>query len=179
MKNYSPYIIQLIILFFIFSGKSYSQNYILGTSVGLGTFTGNFPSQTTLATKVYLERELNFRILKSLKFSFIYSQKVQKFLPGNYNYNHYAYHYGFGFSGTTYQELNDNLNIEEGIGIIYQKDKSFDYLDIWNFGLLLTGGVSTKISQKLIFNVSIDYGVTLNNTTFSYVHLLAGVGWVL
>ena len=75
------------------------------------------------------------------------------------------------------QILSDKYFIEEGIGIIYLNDRSFNDIDSWNWGILinLVGGFDLKNDFELTFNV--DYGITLNKTNISYVLIFIGLNY--
>jgi hypothetical protein len=140
----------------------------IGAGLGIGSFIGNFPTQTTFGTKLYFETESPLKIFNILQFHFTAAQKIEKFLPDSYTYDHYSYFTSIGISGIFNQPLNEYLNIQEGVGLIYLNDRSFSDIDSWNFGVLLNLGIGTPISNSVDLSISIDYGITVNNTNASY-----------
>jgi hypothetical protein len=151
----------------------------IGGGLGLGNMFGNFPSQSTLGTKLYLETHSPISFFDRIQYHFSFAQKVEKFLPGSYGYNHYSYFTSFGIGGMFNQQLNNNYFIEEGLGIIYLNDRSFNDIDTWNFGMLinLVAGIDLKNDFELTFNI--DYGITINKTNVSYVLIFLGVNYNL
>jgi len=148
----------------------YGQNINLsfGGGIGLGSFMGNFTSQTTLGGKLFLEIESPISVFNSIQFHISSAQKIEKFLPGSYNYEYYSYFKSFGLSGLFKQPLNEVLYIEEGVGVIYLNDRSFSDIDSWNFGILISLASGIPVSEKVNLSINLDYGITVNNTNASY-----------
>ena len=142
--------------------------YSVGAGLGIGSFIGNFPTQTTFGTKLYFETASPIHIFNNLQFRLTAAQKIEKFLPDSYTYDHYSYFTSIGISGIFNQPLNDYLNIQEGVGLIYLNDRSFSDIDSWNFGVLLNLGIGIPISNSADLSIIIDYGITVNNTNASY-----------
>ena len=151
-------------------GQSHKAS--IGNGVGLGSFFGNFPSQSTLNAKIYFEFPSPLNLFDKLDINFTFGQKLEKFLPGSYNYKHYSYFNSFGVSGKFVQPINNVFSVEEGIGLIYLNDRSFSDIDEWNIGLLLNISLGMPVSEKfdLLFNA--DYGLTFTNTNSSYIAFL-------
>jgi hypothetical protein len=159
-----------LFIFFIFVNTISAQksDFAIGGGIGAGGFIGNFPTQTTLGTKLYFEAKSPINIFNSIQFHLTAAQKIEKFLPDSYTYDHYSYFTSIGISGIFNQPLNEYLNIQEGVGLIYLNDRSFSDIDSWNFGVLLNLGIGTPISNSVDLSINIDYGITVNNTNASY-----------
>lgn len=151
----------------------------LGTAVGVGSIIGDFPSQSTLGAKVFVESNQSFKPFDNLQFHFTYAQKVEKFLPGNYNIDYFSYMSSIGLSGLFKQKLNDKISVEEGIGIILLNDRSFDDIDVWNYGISFNFLASINLSKKVDLGVGIDYGLTFNNTNMNYYLFLIQSKYIL
>ncbi len=143
-------------------------NSTIGGGIGIGSFLGDFPSQTTFGGKLFFESPSPISVFNKLQFHFSFAQKIEKFLPDSYSYDHYSYFTSFGLSGMFKQPLNEVLYIEEGVGIIYLNDRSFDDIDTWNYGILISLAGGLPISENIDLSLNIDYGITLNNTNSSY-----------
>ena len=172
-------IINSILIFFFVSGILYSQNYSVGAGLGIGSFTGNFPSQTTFGTKILIESPSPITLFEKLQFNFTYAQRIEKFLPGNYDYTHYSYFTSLGLAGVFTQTLNPNFNIQEGVGLIFLNDRSFDTIDSWNWGILIDFEINTNVGNQFILFANIDYGVTLNKNTSRYFLITVGIKYNL
>lgn len=171
---------KIFLLFFLFNISilfSQSKSNLVGSGFGLGTYIGNFPSQTTLGTKLLYEMNSPFSFFDKIQFHFSAAQKVEKFLPGSYNYDHYSYFLSLGTSGLFRQFLNENFYFQEGLGIIYLNDRSFDDIDIWNFGTILNLLVGTEINKNIDLSLHLDYGLTFNNTNVSYTLIMILVSY--
>ncbi|MCW8850045.1 MAG: hypothetical protein OQJ81_08735 [Melioribacteraceae bacterium] len=151
-------------------GQSYKSS--VGTGIGLGSFNGNFPSQSTLNGKIYFEFSSPFSLFDKLDLNATFGQKIEKFLPGSYNYKHYSYFTSFGFTGKFVQPLNNVFTVEEGIGLIYLNDRSFSDIDEWNIGVLINIAAGMPISKKFDLLLNADYGLTFTNTSSSYISFL-------
>jgi len=162
---------KIFLLIFIFNFSilfSQSQNYSVGGGIGLGSFIGNFPSQSTLGTKLLFEMNSPFSFFDKVQLHFTAAQKVEKFLPDSYNYAHYSYFLNFGASGLFRQFLNETFFIQEGLGLIYLNDRSFDDINKWNAGLLIGLEAGTYITKNVALSINLDYGLTFQNTNVSY-----------
>ena len=149
-----------------------SSRTAVGTGIGIGSFNGDFPSQTTFNTKIYVETPSGISLFDKLNFSFTFGQKIEKFLPGNYKYDYYSYFTSFGVSGVFTQDIGGNLSIDEGIGLLYLNDRSFSDIDEWNIGMILNIAGGMQISKNVNVYLNIDYGLTFTNTNSSYIAFL-------
>ena len=167
------------IILLSFSTFLFGQKTIptIGGGAGLGSLLGNFPSQTTLGGKIYLETHSPISFFDRIQYHLTFAQKVEKFLPGSYDFDHYSYFTSLGIAGMFNQQLSNDYFIEEGLGIIYLNDRSFNDIDTWNIGMLISmaAGIDLKNNFELFF--SIDYGITINNTNVSYVILMFGLNY--
>lgn len=161
-----------IILINIFVLNAQNDKFSIGTAIGLGTFGGDFPSQTTFNTKFLFETQSPISLFDKLNFNFTFGQKIEKFLPESYSYEHYSYFTSFGISGMFTQFIGNNLFIDEGIGLIYLNDRSFSDIDRWNIGMLLNIAGGTLISKNVSISLNMDYGLTFTNTNSSYIAFL-------
>lgn len=163
----------IIFLFFVSTAvKSQHNNYAVGGGIGFGSFTGNFPTQTTFGSNIFFETSSSLEPFESFRFHFIYAQKIEKFLPGNTKYTHYSYMTSFGISGIIRQPINEFLFVEEGLGIIYLNDRSFDDINTWNYGLIFNLLSGVKVSKVFELSININYGLTFNNTNPGFVLFL-------
>lgn len=162
-----------LIMINLFVLNAQNEKFSIGAGLGIGTFQGNFPSQTTFNTKVLFETHSPISLFDKLNFNFTFGQKIEKFLPESYSYEHYSYFTSFGISGTFTQYISHNLFVDEGIGLIYFNDRSFSDIDKWNIGMLLNLSGGTIISKNIALSLSMDYGLTFTNTNSSYIAFLA------
>ena len=157
-----------ILLFISLTVKSQPTNYAIGGGIGIGSFMGNFPSQTTFGGKLFVESPSPIAVFNKIQFHITFAQKIEKFLPDSYEYDHYSYLTSIGLSGVFKQPINELIYIEEGVGLIYLNDRSFSDIDSWNFGILISLACGIPISDKVNLSLNLDYGITLNNTNSSY-----------
>ena len=76
--------------------------------------------------------------------------------------------HSFGISGIFIQPLHESINVEEGVGMIYLNDRSFNDINTWNVGLLFNFTGTLPISQNSDLALNLDYGLTFTNTNASY-----------
>jgi hypothetical protein len=146
-----------------------TSNSSFGGGIGLGSFNGDFPSETVLGGKLFLELESPLTLFNKIQIHYCFAQKIEKFLPDSYSYDHYSYFTSLGVSGIFRQLLNELFTIKEGIGLIYLNDRSFGDIDTWNYGILLTVSGGIPISENVDIAINLDYGLTLTNTNVSYI----------
>lgn len=140
----------------------------IGGGIGFGSLLGDFPSQSTLGAKIFLETDNAFSPFDKLQFHFAYAQKIEKFLPGDYKIQYYSYMYSIGLTGLFTQKFNKFISVDEGIGLLLLNDRSFDDIDVWNYGVSLNVLGEIKLNNKVNMGLGLDYGLTFNNTNMSY-----------
>ncbi len=159
-----------ISFFFLISTNLFAQssNLSFGGGIGFGSLMGSFPSQTTLGTKLFCEFPISIKPIDKIQIQYSFAQKMEKFLPGNQRIKYFSYMHSFGISGIFIQPLNENINVEEGAGLVYLNDRSFNDINTWNVGLLFNFTGTLLISQNSNLALNLDYGLTFTNTNASY-----------
>ncbi len=161
----------ILIIFYILmftSVNAQQNNYAIGGGIGIGSLMGDFPSQTTLGGKIFIETNNAFNPFDKLRLHFTYAKKIEKFLPGNFRIQYYSFMYSIGFSGLLTQELNQYITIKEGIGLILLNDRSFNDINVWNYGVSLSLLGEINLNKNISLGLGLDYGLTLSNTNVSY-----------
>ena len=159
-----------LIILFLTSAVIFAQNskFSFGGGIGFGSLMGSFPSQTTLGSKLFCEIPVSIKPIDKIQIQYSFAQKMEKFLPGNQRIKYFSYMHSFGVSGFFIQPLNEGINVEEGIGLTYLNDRSFNDINTWNLGLLFNFAGALRISQNSDMVLNLDYGVTFTNTNASY-----------
>lgn len=159
--------IKVIIILFFFI-KLNAQNNEIGAGIGLGSFMGNFPSQTVFGGKLFYEFQSPIIYFDKINIHFSAAQKLEKFLPGNNRIEYFSYFYSVGTSVLFLQNPNENFYVSEGLGLIYLNDRSFSDINTWNLGLLLSLNFAYQINPQSKLGFNFDYGMTFTNTNSSY-----------
>ena len=171
--------ILLILIIILTSAIEGSQpTSSIGAGFGIGSLFGNFPSQTTFGGKIFFETPSPITIVNNIQIHFTYGQKIEKFIPGSFNYDHYSYYMSLGASGIFNQSLGNNYFIEEGIGIIYANDRSFDDIDVWNYGFLINFTFGYTLNKNINLTANVDSGLTLDNTNISFIIFHIGTSYI-
>jgi len=145
-----------------------SPKLSFGGGIGFGSLMGSFPSQTTLGTKLFCEFPVSIKPIDKIQIQYSFAQKLEKFLPGNQRIKYFSYMHSFGVSGFFIQPLNESIKVEEGIGLTYLNDRSFNDINTWNIGLLFNFAGTLPVSQNSDLVLNLDYGITFTNTNASY-----------
>ena len=140
-----------ITLLFFFTTSTFAQlnNISIGGGIGLGSLMGNFPSQTTLGGKLFVTTNQTLKPFDKFQLHITYAQKVEKFLPGNSRIQYFPYITSFGLLGFFEQKLNEQIFVEEGMGLILLNDRSFDDIDTWNYGIAFNLFIGTKLYKNV------------------------------
>ncbi len=178
-KNKISYPVICLVIFFSSLTFGQTNNFAIGSGVGFGSLMGDFPSQSTLGGKLFVEILHPLSPFNKFQIHYAFAQKVEKFLPGNNNIDYFSYMHSFGFSGLFVQPLTEQINIEEGLGIILMNDRSFDDINTWNYGIILNVAAGLPINKNIDIALNIDYGITFYNTNSSYVLFLVQVKHLL
>jgi len=162
------------VLFFMFflSTFIYCQNAVsVGSKLGGGIIKGNSPSQSSYFVSVFVDvpTPLSDKILP--RFSFIYAQNIEKFLPNN-SKDYHSFIKGFSVVAVTNQSLNNNFYLEESAGFLALNDRIFNNNSVWDYGVIfsLLAGLNLKKEPAKGFSVGlgIENGFTFANTLVKY-----------
>ncbi len=160
--------ITLVFICLLCTTNIFSQNYGVGCGIGIGSFHGNFQTQTTFGGKIFLDFPSFFQPFDFFRFNFSYAQQIDKFLPGNNNFDYFPYYLSLGLTGIFKQYLNKYIFIKEGIGAIILNDYSFYDIDTWNLGIKIAFEAGTEIAKNFDMSLNMDYGFTFTNTRSGY-----------
>jgi len=169
-----------IIFISIFSTSAFAQlNLNIGGGVGLGTISGNLPSQTSFGSKIFIEAEPFVEPFNSLQLSFVFAQKLEKILPQNRINRYYPFVKSFSLTANGKQLLSENFFVGEGFGFLLLNDRTYSDVNTWNYGLAINLFVGVKVNTKIDLTFNLDYGLTLNNTNVSLVLFMLNIKYSL
>lgn len=169
----------IFLLMFLLFAEINAQYNNIGAGIGIGSFMGNFPSQTVFGGKLYYEFQSPFTYFDKLQFHLSAAQKLERFLPGNTRIEYFSYFYSAGTSIILVQNPNENFYVNEGLGLIYLNDRSFSDINTWNLGLLLSLNFTYQIDLHSKIGFNFDYGLTFTNTNSSYSLFLINYTYIL
>lgn len=168
-------LLQSFIIAFVFTSSVYSQiKYVsFGTSAGIGGIKGNSPSVTSAGFNFYADLIPWFSEGSiSIRTGFFYSQKVEKFLPENRAGRYYPFLKSFWIKGMLKEILDDTFYLEQGVGIIYLNDRTFNDTNFWEPGVSFDAVFGMDLRKNNSPGISIggglDYGITFTATAASY-----------
>jgi hypothetical protein len=174
MKSYSVPIKTLLFIFFLSSISIAQLRVGAGGFIGGGTIKGESPSITAFTVSVYIETNYAMFLEVTPRLSFIYARDFNAIIP-NVRKPYFPYVQGFSFKGIATQYFEDQIFIEEGVGLLALNDRTFSDTDVWGYGVVLSLSAGWDLRG---FNLSgfklgagIEYGMTFNNTLVQYSSL--------
>ena len=166
-----------LILFFVFffCFTSYAQLRIsFGGSIGGGTIKGESPSIGAFTTSIFIETNTVLFLEVTPRLSFIYARDFNAIIP-NVKKPYLPYVQGLTLKGIATQYFENQIFIEEGVGLLALNDKTFSDTDIWGYGVVLSLSAGWDLRG---FNLSgfklgagVEFGITFNNTLAQYSSL--------
>lgn len=142
--------------------------------LGGGVISGNTTGKGSFASSLFLEVDPGLYRDLSVRFSILYHTDFNSILP-NTRKRYYPFIKGFGLKGITFQNIEPNFFIEEGLGLITLNDRTISSTDEWDYGVnfSLAAGFDLRDLEKKGFKVSLgtEYGLTFFNTLPSYFSL--------
>jgi hypothetical protein len=82
---------------------------------------------------------------------------------------------GISLKGIMQQEYTDNFFAEEGLGVAYLNDRTFNTTNVWNPGVTfsLNGGINLpdKSSRKIQLSAGAEYAFAFGGTFLRYFSL--------
>src|ERR1035437_9733058 len=111
--------IEITIMFLLItvSVRSQINSFNVGGSFNLGSIAGNSPSVTSGGGSLFFDFYPWFEHDVSIRTSIIYSQKIDKFLPGGNIDMTYPFIKAFSLRGFIRQDFSYRFYLEEGAGI--------------------------------------------------------------
>jgi len=171
-----PINFRLIFLFiFFFCSTSYAQLRIgFGGSTGGGAIKGESPSIGAFTTSIFIETNTVLFLEVTPRLSFIYARDFNAILP-NVKKSYLPYVQGFTLKGIVTQYFENQIFIEEGVGLLALNDRTFSDTDVWGYGVVLSlsGGWDLRGFNLSGFKLGagIEFGITFNNTLVQYSSL--------
>jgi len=171
MKSFSV-LIKVLLLIFLLSSISLAQLRVgLGGFIGGGTIKGESPSITAFTTSVYIETNFAMFLEVTPRLSFIYAKDFNAIIP-NVKKPYFPFVQGFSFKGIATQYLEDEIFIEEGVGLLALNDRTFSDTDVWGYGVVLSLSAGWDLRSINLsgfkLGAGIEYGITFNNTLVQY-----------
>jgi hypothetical protein len=171
MKSFSV-LIKVLLLIFLLSSISLAQLRVgLGGFIGGGTIKGESPSITAFTASVYIETNFAMFLEVTPRLSFIYAKDFNAIIP-NVKKPYFPFVQGFSFKGIATQYLEDEIFIEEGVGLLALNDKTFSDTDVWGYGVVLSLSAGWDLRginlSGFKLGAGIEYGITFNNTLVQY-----------
>lgn len=173
MKKIKPVLFLFIILFV--NKESFTQESLsIGGYLGGGVISGNTTSNGSASSSIFVEVDPGFYQDLSFRLSFLYNTDFNSILP-NATKRYYPFIKGFGLKGITFQNIEPNFYIEEGLGLIILNDRTISGTDEWDYGanFSLAAGFDLRNLYMKGFKISLgtEYGLTFFNTLASYFSL--------
>jgi hypothetical protein len=167
------------IILIIFHKESFTQDFLgVGGYIGGGVISGNTTGKGSFSSSLFVEVDPGFYKDLALRISFLYNTDFNSILP-NSTKRYYPFIKGFGLKGITFQKIDPNLFVEEGIGLITLNDKTISGTNVWDYGVnfSIAAGFDLRNIKKSGFKISLgtEYGLTFFRTlpTYFTLHLQA------
>ncbi len=174
MKNKLKLISFQLLLLFILSTSSFPQIKFKSINAGLtiGSVSSNSPSFTSFGGMVSTDFNLWFTDEVAFRFGFEHSRKIEYFLPENRTNKIYPFINIISLTSLINQNIYKLVFLEEGVGLILLRDKTFSDRSYWEYGadFFLAFGLDFRDSDSYGTKLSLEYnyGLTLNETNVSY-----------
>jgi len=145
-----------------------------GGFIGGGTIQGESSSITAFTTSVFIETNTAMFLEVTPRLSFIYARDFNSIIP-NVRKPYFPFVQGFSFKGIANQFFENQMFIEEGVGLLALNDRTFSDTNIWSYGVVLSFSAGWDLralnSRGFKLGAGIEYGITFNNTLAQYSSL--------
>jgi hypothetical protein len=150
------------------------ESLSIGGYLGGGVIGGNIVSKGSFSSSLFLEVDPGFFQDLSLRLSFLYHSDINSILP-NSTKDYFPFIKGYGLKVITFQDIEYNYFVEEGLGFIALNDRTISTTDEWDYGVCFSPAVGMDLRnfEKQGFKLSFgtDFGLTFFNTLPSYFSL--------
>ncbi len=173
MKSFSiPILFTVIILSSVYTPAQIRVG--AGGFIGGGTINGASPSISAFTASVFIETNTAMFLEVTPRLSYIIAKDFDAIIP-NTRKPYFPFVQGFSFKGIATQYFEDQVFIEEGVGLLALNDRTFSDQNTWSYGVVLSFSAGWDLRG---FNLSgfrlgagIEYGLTFNNTLAQYSSL--------
>jgi hypothetical protein len=163
-----------LILFCILPLNLYSQidSIGIGVNCGIGSISGNLPSQTSFVVEVTLDFTPEFLYGIPLRLGVLYARKFEVLLPSGLQEKYYPYVKGVFIKGVLQQPLGQVGYLEESLGPLLLNDRTFNDVDSYDIGAVFSLMVGLDLrgdnTQGFKTGFGVEYCSTFTNTTAQY-----------
>lgn len=174
MENILKLISFQLLLMFVLNTSSFSQIEFKSINAGLtiGSINNNSPSLTSFGGKLSTDFNLWFTNEVTFRFAFEHSRMIEYFLPENRTNKTYPFINFYSLTTLLEQSLYKKIFLEESVGLILLRDKTFSDKSYWEYGasFSLSSGLDLRNSESYGAKLSLgfNYGLTLNKTNLSF-----------
>ena len=145
----------------------------LGTQLGIGDIKGKAISHTAFALSGFVEISPDFWNIIDFRFDYSYMRKLDSLFPDNSPNRYYPSLQSYSVKLITRQLLSEKWFLEEGLGLMALKDKTYSDINEWDYGVsgLIGVGIDFQNSGNIPLTLSVgsNFGLAFTNTTASYL----------
>ena len=171
MKKYAYIVVAIIGLNLLLSAQINSVS--VGTQLGFGDIKGSVLSHTAFSLGGFVEVSPSFWNIIDFRFDYYYMRKLDSLFPNNSPNRYYPSLQSLSLKVITRQPLTERWFLEEGLGPMALKDKTYSDINEWDYGVsgLINIGIDFQNSENLPIAITIgsNFGLTFTNTTASYL----------
>jgi len=168
------YLCLVLLLFYTLPTNTFSQidSISIGLNCGIGSISGNLPSQTSFVIEFTLDVTPEFTYGTPLRLGVLYARKFEVLLPSGLLEKYYPYVKGIFVKGVLQQPLGEVGYLEESLGPLLLNDRTFNDVDSYDIGavfsLMIGLDLRGNITQGFKSGIGVEYGSTFTNTTAQY-----------
>lgn len=162
----------VFVLLSLITSRLLSQTEIsIGGSLGGGTFKGNSSSVGGFSSSLFLEANIPLFDEVFPRVGFIFMKDFNAILP-NTNQSYNPFIYGISFKGITTQYFDSKIFLEEGVGLLAIKDRTFNDTNVWDYGVDISLSVGYDLRnfdlKGFKIGAGVEFGFTFINTLPKY-----------
>lgn len=162
----------VFVLLILITPRLLSQTEIsIGGSLGGGSFKGNSSSVGGFSSSLFLEANIPLFDEVFPRVGFIFMKDFNAILP-NTNQSYNPFIYGISFKGITTQYFDSKIFLEEGVGLLAIKDRTFNDTNVWDYGVDISLSVGYDLRnfdlKGFKIGAGVEFGFTFFNTLPKY-----------
>ena len=154
----------------------------IGVYLGGGSISSNSPSEGSFGTSVFIQVDIPIFEEVFPRLSFIYARDFSSLIPDS-RQTYFPYLSGFSLKGVTSQYFDNNIFLEQAVGILTLRDRTFIDRNSWEYGIVLSiaGGFDLRNYNLKGFKIGagVEYGLTFTGNLPQYFNLFLQFQYVL
>ncbi|MDP3150674.1 MAG: hypothetical protein Q8N83_16260 [Ignavibacteria bacterium] len=175
MRNKTIIFFCIFIVIFVFNNQAQLRLKTVGTSLGVGTMSGNSPQIFSSSLSLFSDVSIESSTPVELRLQLSLLNDFNKLIPENRQNKYYPSLRGVSVQMLFQQQMFKKIYFEEGFGPLVINDRTFSDVNLWSYGAVFSFSAGINFVEKgekgFAFALISELGNTFTQTTPQYLSI--------